>query len=252
MAIAIARSLVMTPAELGASVSHPTKANSVKKRSTYRIGRYYLLKEGVFQLKSDDPCATIGVMSVRQSIEDAIDAIGLLVPLEPKIREAAELIQSTLLSDHRVLTCGNGGSAADGSHFAAELACRFLSDRQPFPGFSLTNDGGLITAIGNDYSFEEVFARQLVAFAQRGDILVALSTSGRSRNIVRALEVAREIGLQSIALLGRDGGACKGLASIELIISNQSTARIQEAHKVIIHIFCELIEPALQKGRRQK
>jgi phosphoheptose isomerase len=106
----------------------------------------------------------------------------------------------------------------------------------------------LITAIGNDYSFEEVFARQLVAFSQRGDILVALSTSGQSRNIVRALEVAREIGLQSIALLGRDGGACKGLASIELIISNQSTARIQEAHKVIIHIFCELIEPALQKA----
>jgi phosphoheptose isomerase len=199
-------------------------------------------------LKSDDPCATIGVMSVRQSIDDAINAIGLLVPLEPKIQEAAELIESTLLSDHRVLTCGNGGSAADGSHFAAELACRFLSDRQPFPGFSLTNDGGLITAIGNDYSFEEVFARQLVAFAQRGDILVALSTSGQSRNIVRALEVAREIGLQSIALLGRDGGACKGLASIELIISNQSTARIQEAHKVIIHIFCELIEPALQKA----
>jgi phosphoheptose isomerase len=252
MAIAIARSLVMTPAELGASVSHPTKVNSVKKRSTYRIGRYYLLKDRVFQLKSDDPCATIGVMSVRQSIDDAINAIGLLVPLEPKIREAAELIESTLLSDHRVLTCGNGGSAADGSHFAAEIACRFLSDRQPFPGFSLTNDGGLLTAIGNDYSFEEVFARQLVAFSQRGDILVALSTSGQSRNIVRALEVAREIGLQSIALLGRDGGACKGLASIELIISNHSTARIQEAHKVIIHIFCELIEPALQQGRRQK
>jgi len=199
-------------------------------------------------LKSEYLCATIGGMSIRQSIDDAINAIGLLVPLEAKIKEAAGLIESTLLSDHRVLTCGNGGSAADGSHFAAEIACRFLSDRQPFPGFSLTNDGGLITAIGNDYSFEEVFARQLVAFGQRGDILVALSTSGQSRNIVRVLEVAREIGLQSIALLGRDGGACKGLASIELIVPNQSTARIQEAHKVIIHIFCEQIEPALQKA----
>lgn len=187
-------------------------------------------------------------MSVRQSIDDAIAAIGLLVPLEPKIREAAELIESTLLSDHRVLACGNGGSAADSSHFAAELACRFTTDRQPFPGFGLTNDGGLITAIGNDYSFDEVFARQLVAFGQRGDIVVALSTSGQSRNIIRVLEVAREIGLQSIALLGRDGGACKGLASIELIIPHQSTARIQEAHKVIIHMFCELIEPALQKA----
>ena len=220
----------------------------MKTRSTYRIGRYYLPENGVFQLKSEYRCATIGLMSIRQSIDDAISAIGLLVPLEPTIQEAAELIESTLLSDHRVLVCGNGGSAADGSHFAAEIACRFLSDRQPFPGFSFTNDGGLITAIGNDYSFEEVFARQLVAFSQRGDILVALSTSGQSRNIVRVLEVARDLGLQSIALLGRDGGACKGLASVELIIPSQSTARIQEAHKVIIHIFCELIEPALQKA----
>ena len=196
--------------------------------------------------------ATIAVMSVRQSIDDAINAIGLLVPLESKIREAAELVENTLLSRHRVLTCGNGGSATDGSHFTAELANRFLSDRQPFPGLSLTTDGGLITAIGNDYSFEEVFARQLVAFGQRGDIVFALSTSGQSRNIVRALEVAHEMGLQSIALLGRDGGACKGLASIELIIPHQVTARIQEAHKVIIHIICELIEPALQKASDKK
>jgi phosphoheptose isomerase len=203
-------------------------------------------------LKSDDVCATIGVMSVRQSIDDAITAVGLLVPLEGKIQEAAELLESTLLSDHRVLACGNGGSATDSSHFATELSCRFVSDRQPFPGFSLTNDGGLITAIGNDYSFDEIFARQLVAFGQRGDIVVALSTSGQSRNIVRVLEVAREIGLQSIALLGRDGGTCKGLASIELVVPHQTTARIQEAHKVIIHILCELIEPALQKGRRQR
>src|SRR5258708_12920719 len=238
----------MAPAELGASVSHPTKTNSVKRRSTYRIWRYYVLEKRGLQLKSECVGARIGGMSIRQRIDDAINAIGLLVPLEAKIKEAAGLIESTLLSDHRVLTCGNGGSAADGSHFAAEIACRFLSDRQPFPGFSLTNDGGLITAIGNDYSFEEVFARQLVAFGQRGDILVALSTSGQSRNIVRVLEVAREIGLQSIALLGRDGGACKGLASIELIVPNPSTAPIHEPHNLLIHLFCEHIEPPLQKA----
>jgi len=187
-------------------------------------------------------------MSIRQSIDDAINTIGLLVPLETKIQQAAQLVENALLTGYKVLTCGNGGSASDSSHFAAELACRFLSDRQPFPGFSLTNDGGLITAVGNDYSFDEVFARQLVAFGRRGDILVALSTSGQSRNIRRVLEVSREIGVTSISLLGRDGGACRDLASLELIIPSQVTARIQEAHKVIIHIICELIEPALQKA----
>lgn len=191
-------------------------------------------------------------MSVRQSIDDAIKTIGLLVPLETKIQEAAQLIENALLSGRRVLSCGNGGSATDSSHFATELACRFVSDRQPFPGFSLTNDGGLMTAIGNDYSFDELFARQLVAFGGRGDVLVALSTSGQSRNIRRALEVANEMGVTSISLLGRDGGVCKGLASVEIIIPSQVTARIQEAHKVIIHIICELIEPALQKASRQK
>jgi D-sedoheptulose 7-phosphate isomerase len=191
-------------------------------------------------------------MSVRQSIDEAIKTIGLLVPLETKIQEAAQLIENGLLSGHRVLSCGNGGSATDSSHFATELACRFVSDRQPFPGFSLTNDGGLMTAIGNDYSFDELFARQLVAFGRRGDVLVALSTSGQSRNIRRALEVANEMGVTSISLLGRDGGACKGLASVEIIVPSQVTARIQEAHKVIIHIICELIEPALQKASGQK
>jgi D-sedoheptulose 7-phosphate isomerase len=191
-------------------------------------------------------------MSVRQSIDDAIKTIGLLGSLESEIQEAARLIENALLSDHRVFSCGNGGSATDGSHFTAELASRFVKDRQPFPGVSLTNDGGLITAIGNDYSFDEVFARQLVAFGRRGDIVVALSTSGQSRDIVRVLEVAKEIGVTSISLLGRDGGACQGMASLEIIIPSQSTARIQEAHKVIIHIICELIEPALQKASNQK
>jgi D-sedoheptulose 7-phosphate isomerase len=191
-------------------------------------------------------------MSVRQSIDDAVKTIGFLVPLETKIQEAAQLIENALLSGHRVLACGNGGSATDSSHFATEIACRFVRDRQPFPGFSLTNDGGLMTAIGNDYSFDELFARQLVAFGRRGDVLVALSTSGHSHNIRRALEVANEMGVTSISLLGRDGGACKGLASVEIIVPSQLTARIQEAHKVIIHIICELIEPALQKASGQK
>jgi phosphoheptose isomerase len=187
-------------------------------------------------------------MSVRQSIDDAIKAIGLLVPLEAKIREAALLIEDTLLSGRKVLTCGNGGSAADSSHLATEIACRFVGDRRPYPAISLTGDGGLLTATANDYSFDEVFSRQVVAFGQPGDVLVALSTSGKSPNVRRALEVARETGLKSIALLGRDGGFCHDLASVSLIVPHDVTARIQEAQKVIIHIICELIEPALRKA----
>ena len=187
-------------------------------------------------------------MSVRQSIDDAINAIGLLVPLEAKIREAGLLVEDALLSGHKILACGNGGSAADSSHFATELACRFVDDRRPYPAISLTGDGGLLTATANDYSFEELFARQIIAFGQPGDVLVALSTSGKSPNVRRALEVARETGLKSIALLGRDGGVCQDLASVTLTVPHAVTARIQEAHKVIIHIICELIEPAL-KGK---
>ena len=187
-------------------------------------------------------------MSVCQSIDEAIKAIGLLVPLEAKIREAALLIEDTLLSGRKVLTCGNGGSAADSSHLATEIACRFVGDRRPYPAISLTGDGGLLTATANDYSFDEVFARQVVAFGQPGDVLVALSTSGKSPNVRRALEVARETGLKSIALLGRDGGFCQDLASVSLIVPHDVTARIQEAQKVIIHIICELIEPALKKA----
>jgi phosphoheptose isomerase len=185
-------------------------------------------------------------MSVRQSIDDAISAIGLLIPLETKIREAAGSIEKALLTGHKILACGNGGSAADSAHFATEIACRFVGDRRPFPAISLTSDGGLLTATANDYSFEDVFARQVVAFGQPGDILVALSTSGNSPNIRRALETARELDVSSIAVLGKDGGVCKGLAALELIVPHQTTARIQEAHKVIIHILCELIEPALR------
>jgi phosphoheptose isomerase len=188
------------------------------------------------------------VISVHQSILDSIGAIEQLFNLETKIRSAAELIQDTLLSGKKMLTCGNGGSAADSSHFATEIACRFIGDRPPFPAISLSAEGGLLTATANDYSFAEVFSRQVTAFGVPGDLLIALSTSGASENIFRALEVAKARGLHSIALLGRDGGRCRGVASIELIVPSSVTARIQEAHKVIIHLLCELIEPALAKA----
>jgi phosphoheptose isomerase len=187
-------------------------------------------------------------MSIRATLNDAILAIRAIFDLEDTVARAADMLRDTLLSGHKVLVCGNGGSASDSAHFATELACRFVSDRRPYPAISLTGDGGLMTAIGNDYSFAELFARQVRAFGTSGDLLVALTTSGNSANIKRALEQAKELGLSSIALLGRDGGLCRGLADIELLIPGQQvTARIQEAHKVIIHLLCELVEPDLAK-----
>jgi D-sedoheptulose 7-phosphate isomerase len=190
------------------------------------------------------------VISVRESIQDAVAAIELLYNLEAPIQSAARLIEQTLLRGNKVLTCGNGGSAADSSHLATEIACRFAGDRRPFPAISLAADGGLLTATANDYSFEEVFSRQIIAFGKPGDLLIALSTSGQSENVRRALEQAKALDLHSVAILGRDGGRCRGIASIDLVVSHSATARIQEAHKVIVHLLCELIEPALAKATR--
>ena len=184
-------------------------------------------------------------MSIRASLNESIAAIRSIFDLEDTVAAAADLLRKTLLSGHKVLACGNGGSASDSAHFATELACRFVADRRPYPAISLTGDGGLLTAIGNDYSYAELFARQVRAFGTAGDLLVALTTSGKSENIKRALEQAKELGLRSIALLGRDGGSCLGLADVELLIPEQVTARIQEAHKVIVHLLCELVEPDL-------
>ena len=187
------------------------------------------------------------MISVRESIRDAIASIELLYELEAQIRSAAEIIEQALLRGNKVLTCGNGGSAADSSHLATEIACRFVGDRRPFPAISLSSDGGLLTATANDYAFAEVFSRQVIAFGASGDVLIALSTSGQSQNVVRALEQAKALDLTSVAILGRDGGRCRGIASIELVVPHTATARIQEAHKVIIHLLCELIEPALSQ-----
>ncbi|HEY6840873.1 MAG: D-sedoheptulose 7-phosphate isomerase [Verrucomicrobiota bacterium] len=187
-------------------------------------------------------------MAIRAILNDSIAAIRTIFDLETEVTLAADLLRQTLLSGHKVLVCGNGGSAADSAHFATELACRFVGDRRPFPAISLTGDGGLLTAIGNDYSFAELFAKQVTAFGAPGDLLIALTTSGKSENIKRALEQGKELGLNSIALLGRDGGFCRGLANVELLVPEKVTARIQEAHKVIIHLLCELVEPDLAKA----
>ena len=184
---------------------------------------------------------------LREAIAAATKTLQSIVGLDEQIAKAAELIGNCLTTGNKVLVCGNGGSAADAADFCSELACRFVDDRRPYPALNLAQGGSLLTATGNDYGFEEIFARQVRAFGKPGDVLIALSTSGQSKNVRRALEEATALQLKTIALLGRDGGASGGLADVDLVIPSDSTARIQEAHKFILHVLCEMIEPRLAR-----
>ena len=170
-----------------------------------------------------------------------------IVELESQVDKAVDLIVDCLTNGKKVLACGNGGSAADAADFCTELACRFVEDRRPYPAMNLSQGGSLLTATGNDYGFEEIFARQVHAFGASGDVLIAISTSGKSKNIQRAIEEARHRKLKTAALLGRDGGSVAGIADVDLIVKSDSTARIQEAHKFILHVLCEICEARLPR-----
>jgi phosphoheptose isomerase len=184
---------------------------------------------------------------VGNAIEAATKTLQSLTNLEPQIAAAADLIADCLTNGNKILACGNGGSAADAADFCTEFACRFVQDRRPYPALNLSQGGSLLTATGNDYGFEEVFARQVRAFGKPDDVLIAISTSGKSSNIRRAIEEARDHKLKTIALLGRDGGPTAGLAHVDLTIKSNSTARIQEAHKFLLHVLCEIVEARLPK-----
>src|SRR5581483_7852852 len=179
---------------------------------------------------------------LSKAISDARETLASLERLGPEIEKVADLISNTLTNGNKILVCGNGGSAADAADFCTEFACRFQDDRRPFPALNLAQGGSLLTATGNDYGFDEIFARQVAAFGQSGDLLIAISTSGKSVNIRRALEEGKSRSLKTVALLGRDGGSCKGVADIDLTVPGKATARIQEAHKFILHVLCESVE----------
>ena len=182
-----------------------------------------------------------------RSLQESNVTIQSLGKLEPVMAEAADFVAECLRAGNKLLACGNGGSAADAADFCTEFACRFMQDRRPYPAMNLSQGGSLITATGNDYGFEEIFARQVAAFGKTGDVLVAISTSGKSANIRRALEEGKSRKLKTIALLGRDGGSCRNIADVDLIVAGDSTARIQEAHKFLLHVLCEIVEPNLAK-----
>lgn len=161
------------------------------------------------------------------------------------IDEAAEQCTAVLQKGHKILICGNGGSAADAQHMAAELVGRFQKERKGLPAIALNTDTSILTAWANDYDYESVFERQIEALGQPGDILFGISTSGSSQNVLRAFELARKIGIRTVGLSGKDGGAIKDKSDLSIVVPENITARIQEAHIMIIHIICELLENEL-------
>jgi phosphoheptose isomerase len=184
-----------------------------------------------------------------RAIKDATESLQSTASLEGEVTRAADMMEQCLRAGNKMLVCGNGGSAADAAHFATEFVVRFAKDRRPYPVIALAGDGGLLTAAGNDYGFDEIFARQIAALGVNGDLLVCLTTSGKSKNVKRALEEAKARKLKTIAFLGRDGGSTAGMADVDLIVKVESTARIQEAHKFLLHVLCEIVEERLSKSR---
>ena len=186
---------------------------------------------------------------VRHLIDDSIETKKLArEALSAPIAQAAELIVSGLLEGGKILSCGNGGSAADAQHFTAKMLCRFDRERPGLPAYALTTDTATLTAIANDYDFRECFAKQVSAIGHPGDLLLAISTSGDSANIVRAAEVAHERQMKVIALTGRDGGSLGRLLTnqdVEIRVPANTTARIQEVHLLTIHCLCDLVDTQL-------
>ncbi|MBB4099947.1 D-sedoheptulose-7-phosphate isomerase [Sphingomonas kyeonggiensis] len=162
--------------------------------------------------------------------------------LDALVGEVALRITESLRQGGKVMFCGNGGSAADSQHLAAEFTGRFIKDRRPLAGLALSTDSSALTCIGNDYGFDDVFSRQVAGLGRAGDCIVGISTSGNSSNVIRAFDVAREAGIVTIGLLGRDGGKLAALSDYAIIVPSDVTARIQEAHILIGHTLCGAVE----------
>ena len=171
--------------------------------------------------------------------------------LAPGIVAAGQLLTQCLLNDGKILSCGNGGSASDAQHFSGEMLGRFEMERPGLPAVALTTDTSALTAIGNDYQYADIFSRQIRALGQSGDVLLAISTSGNSENVLRAVRTAHERGMRVIALTGRDGGSIAQALSaddLEIRVPAQRTARIQEVHILTIHCLCDLVDAELLGG----
>ncbi|HET7535359.1 MAG TPA: SIS domain-containing protein [Candidatus Didemnitutus sp.] len=181
-------------------------------------------------------------MSFETSQQETIRTLQALGTLKLQIDQAGQMLVRTLKAGKKIIACGNGGSAAEAQHLTTELLGRFFKNRRSLPAVALTSDGTLVTCIGNDYGYDQVFSRQIEGLAQPGDVVVVLTSSGNSTNILLALDAAKKLGLETIALLGRGGGKAKGKATCEIIVPGESGAAAQECHLFLIHHFCEAID----------
>ncbi|MDO8703696.1 MAG: phosphoheptose isomerase [Sulfuricaulis sp.] len=192
------------------------------------------------------PDATALIARVKNNFQESIlTTRNCMETLAPIIAQAAARMIQALLTDRKILVCGNGGSAADAQHFSAELLNRFERERPGLPAISLTTDTSTLTAIANDYHFDDIFAKQVRALGQSGDVLLGITTSGNSRNVIRAVEAAHERDMICVALNGREGGEMSTVLTgndVNICVPGSSTARIQEVHGIAIHCLCDLID----------
>ena len=179
--------------------------------------------------------------AIAQQHQTAIDSV---FAQSKAIQTAAELMVQTLKNGNKILWCGNGGSAAEAQHMAAELMVRFVKNRQPLASLALTNDSSILTAHSNDYDFESVFARQVDGLGQKGDFLVGMSTSGKSKNVLNAFAMAHQKGIKTLALIGKQDEDVKAIADMCIKVESEQTARIQEGHTLINHLICEILDLA--------
>jgi len=183
--------------------------------------------------------------TLANALQRRVDNAQVLVALAPGIAAAADIVSEALQHGNQVLLFGNGGSAADAQHIAAELVGRFVRERRGFPAAALTTDSSILTAVANDYGFEQIFARQVAATGKPGDVAIGISTSGRSANVLAGVQAALDAGMRTIGLSGNDGGALATLAELCIVVPQTETSLIQECHSAIGHILCELVDEVL-------
>lgn len=186
--------------------------------------------------------------SFSTSLQETLGVLSSLTELEPALVRAADRCAACLKNGGKLLICGNGGSAAEAMHLVGELVGRYKKDRAPLAAISLGTDPALTTCIGNDYRYEEIFSRQVRGLGRKGDVLVAFTTSGRSPNVIEALKAASQMGIDSVAFLGKDGGPALALATEALVVRHTDTARIQEGHQFLMHSLMDMVEVAVAES----
>lgn len=185
---------------------------------------------------------------IKSQISESIDVKNRILnddKLIKIIEDASAVITDCYKNGHMLLLCGNGGSAGDAQHIAGEMVARFRIERKALSALAFNTNSSVVTAIGNDYEYNRIFERQVEAFGHNGDVLIAISTSGNSESVVRAIKKAKETGIKTISLLGKDGGACKDISDYAIIVPSDDTARIQESHIMIGHVICDIVERSM-------